>query len=303
MRLRPTHLPVNPWENMPGYGNVYLLTRMADVRGSGYSVLDIQETSQVLRLAPRTVRDYVRRCCQYGLFRHIQWNGNNEVKIFYSALAKVATAYSGPGGCRVLVRPKDLCNKKAIIVEAIAKTRQKRSFYQQFKEQQAKQGTKKPRMNSIGQVFGSGSSLYARGTSPILFRTQRFTFVTSEFTVFGTSQPAIALEMGRHERTARRRLSNAYRQRLTDRTRVEMEPLKRAQLAIQTRMSPDMLDFVQGQSFDADPFFKAYGQVWKPARTLYWSNLEVKGQKRLNNQISRLVEQGFCLWVPKPMEA
>lgn len=294
MQTRPTWLPVKTWEALPGYGNLYVLTRMLDVSGSGHVWVSVDWAAKQLGLKRRTVIDYVRRCHQYGLFRSIRWQGDF-VHIYYSSLPKVACAYSGPGGCRVLVEPGEVKFKKAMIAEAVAKTKQNQSYYLQHKEQQAKQGTKKPRMNTLEQVFGSGSSHYAGGKSPVLRRTQRFTFVISEFPLFGASQPIMAAEINRHERTVRRRLSKQYRESLATRHQADLPPLNRAQLAIQTRLSPDALWFYQSQSFDAEHYFTAFGRVWRPACTLYWSELPIKGQRRLNHQISRLQQRGCSL--------
>jgi FixJ family two-component response regulator len=38
----------------------------------------------------------------------------------------------------------------------------------------------------------------------------------------------------------------------------------------------------QAESFGTDHYFEAFGQVWKASCTLYWSDLWVKAQKRLN---------------------
>jgi hypothetical protein len=288
---RQIWVPVKTWENLPGWGNLYVLARMLDPSGCGHAWLPINWAVDQLGLKRRTVIDYVRRCNQYGLFRKTRWRGD-WVHVYYSSIAKVACHYSGPGGCRVLVGPEHLKFKKAIIPEAIVKAKQQQSFWKQREEQKATQGTRKPQMNTLGQVFGSESSHYAGGKSPILRRTQRFTFVSAEFTAFGVSQPTIADEMGRSERTVNRRLSNTYRQSIAARYQAELAPLNRAQLAVQTPLSPDMVQFASSESLEPDSCIRAFGQVWKPGCTLYWSGLEVKGQRRLNNQISALQVQG-----------
>jgi hypothetical protein len=133
---------------------------MLDVSGCGHAWLSIEWAVAQLGLKRRTVIDYVRRCNQYGLFPAIHWQGDC-VHVYYSSMAKVAYHYSGPGGCRVLVGPEHLKFKKAIIPEAIVKAKQQQSFWKQREEQKAKQGTRKPRMNTLGQVFRSESSHYA----------------------------------------------------------------------------------------------------------------------------------------------
>lgn len=225
---------------------------MLDISGCGHAWLPINWVADQLGLKHRTVIDYVRRCKQKVLFRKIHWQGD-WVHVYYSSMAKVACHYSSPSGCRVLVGPEHLKFKKAIIPEAIAKAKQEQSLWKQQEEQKAKQGNRKPRMNTLGQVFRSGSSHHAGGKSPILRRTQRFTFVSAEFTAFGISQPTIANEMGRSERTVNRRLSNAYRQFLAARHQAELAPLNRAQLAVQTSLSPDMLQFARSESSGHDP--------------------------------------------------
>lgn len=288
MQVRPAWIPVKAWEALPGYGNVYLLVRMLDLKGSGWASLSVAQAAEILNLSPRTVVDYVRRCCQHGMFRSLRWDGQNHVQVFYSSLPKVAYAYSSSGGCRVLVEPENLKFKKAIVIEAIAKSKQQQSFYKQHKEQQTKQNKKKPRMNTLGQVFGKESSCYAGGTSPILRRTQRSTFVDSSFTVFGTSQLTIAASVGRSERTVRRRLSSQYREDLASRHQKDLTVLKKTQLAIKTKISPEMLQFQRSESLNGDNYFEAFGQVWRAGCTLYWSDLQIKGQKHLNKLMNRL---------------
>ncbi|MBE9113959.1 hypothetical protein IQ273_31810 [Nodosilinea sp. LEGE 07298] len=302
MRVRPAWIPVKAWEALPSYGNVYLLVRMLDLKGSGWASLSIVQAAEILNLARRTVVDYVRRCRQYGLFRSLRWDGPNHVRVFYSSLPKVAHAHSSSGGCRVLVEPENLKLKKAIVVEAIAKSKQQQSFYKQHKEQQTKQNRKKPQINTLSQVFGKESSHYAGGTSPILRRTQRFTFVDSLFTIFGTSQPTIAASVGRSERTVRRRLSNQYREALAIRHQKDLTVLKRTQLALKTEISPEMLRFQRSESFSQDNFFEAFGQVWRAGCNVYSSDLQIKGQRRVNKHVTRLEESVDLLEESTPLK-
>ncbi len=285
MQVYQAWIPVKAWEALPSYGTVYLLARMLDPKGSGWATLSVAQAAETLNLSKRTVIDYVRRCRQCGLFRSIQWHGPDHVRVFYSSLPKVAHAYSSSGGCRALVEPKDLKFKKAIVVEAIAKSKQQQSFYKQHKEQQTKQNKKRPQMNTLGQVFGKESSHYAGGTSPILRRTQRFTFVDSSFTVFGTSQRTIGASIDRSERTICRRLSNRYRESLASRHQEDLKGLNRTQVVVKKEITPKMLQFQRSESLERDTYFEAFGQVWQTRCTVYWSDLPIKGQKRKNKHI------------------
>ena len=161
-------------------------------------------------------------------------------------------------------------------------------------------------MNMLGQVFGSASSLNASGgTSPVLRRTERFTFVRGNLTRFGASQPTIAVRLNRHERTARRRLSKTYRAKRQERVGEGLLTLNRAQIVVQTNVASKTFRFEQAQNpFDAFLGFEAYGRVWRICLNLYGSSLEVKGQKRLNNQIHRLdLLDGFTLPCKPNLEA
>jgi hypothetical protein len=155
--------------------------------------------------------------------------------------------------------------KKAIIVEAIAKSVQEHSYYKQREYQKTQQQRKNPYMNTLGQVFGPASSLNASGgTSPVLRRTERFTFVRGNFTRIGASQPTIAGWLNRHERTARRRLSKTYRAKLQERVGEGLASLNRAQIVVQTNIAPEAFRFEQAQTpFDTFRGFEAYGRVWR----------------------------------------
>lgn len=281
-------IPVKAWEDFSGYANVYLYAGLQDKPGSGRAVLDIQSMASVLDLSPRTCRDYVRRCRQYGFFRWIEWSGADQVKVYYSALDRMIALYSGPGNCQVQVGESDLMFKKAIIVEAIAQNKQEQSYYNRIQEIKGPRQYRDSRVLTVGAVFGGRSSVNASGASRhIMFRTTRFTLVSADAPTIGASLPTIAAQLGRSPRTASRRLSNRYRQRLADRHQSPLAPLPRVQLA-KDAGPQELAQHLASESFGENNLILAFGRAWKPGCNVYLPNIDTKGQKRRNKRIAAL---------------
>jgi|GEM_PF-6623127 len=286
---RPIKFPVHAWEDFPAYANVYLYARMSDIEGAGHVTISVSQAALDLNLAPRTIEDYIRRCRQYEYFRHIEWLTKDLCHVYYASLAKVIATKSTIGGeVQTLLSPGDLKFKKAVIVEAAIASKQDQSFYQAKEYQKTRQETNKPAMVTVDQLFNEDRSSVNAGGNPLIkYKTNRFTFVDSQFPNFGASTITIASMLGRSARTIQRRLSNQYRQLLSNRHQQDLPVLPRTQLA---KESGDafVVAAMNDENLTPDPFIYFKSKAWVPLCNVYQTDILTFGMRRINNRARKL---------------
>lgn len=288
MDARLQWMPVQGWEDLPSYANVWLYARFMDEPGQGRTVLNITHMADTLHLSRRTIKDYVRRCREKGYFRWISWVSSDWVEVSYTGLPKVIATKSGPGNLQAHIGLADLKHKKAILVAAIAKSKQEQSYHNVWEGIEAPKEFRGYHMLSYDEVFGGRASVTASGgRSFVQFRTRRFTFVKAETPTFGASIPTMAKEIGRSPRTVRRRLSASYRAKLSTRLGSKLDPIRKTQIAVD--VGPEAAaKFFASESLGRDrELITAFGRSWRPGCNIYQIDLDTRGQKRLNRKIRR----------------
>lgn len=261
---------------------------MSDLEGAGHVTISVKQAAIDLHLAPRTIKDYIRRCKQFGYFRHIEWLTDDLCHIYYSSLPKVIAAKSTFGECQTLLSPEDLKFKKAIIVEAAIASKQAQSFYKAKEAQRTRQETNKPTMVTVDELFnGDRSSVNAGGNPLIKYKTNRFTFVDSQFPHFGASTTTIGNLLGRCARTIQRRLSARYRQLLSQRHQQDLPALPKTQLAKEFG-DASVVAAMNDENLTPDPFIYYKSKAWVPLCNVYQTDIFTKGQRRINNRVKKL---------------
>ena len=283
---------IQAWEHLPSHGNAYLYARLLDEAGTGCVDIDLKVMSIDLALAPRTCKDYLRKCVNEGFLRRIQWI-DGKARVFYSAMFKVlADRRMVNNLLRDRLSIGDLKHKKVIIARAAAQLKQDQS---QYCREEITVGTREkgrnPNVPQPSSFFaGRASSNASGGNSFVQFRTKRFTFVKASTPIYGASQDTIAAVIGRSPRTARRRLSVPYARSLASRLGSDLTPTPKMQLAIDVGPAA-IADFDRAENFGSTRLIQAFGRSWEPRCNLYLCDRELKGCGRLNKKIKRFLNR------------
>jgi len=91
---------------------------------------------------------------------------------------------------------------------------------------------RKPSVNAGGTVLKRKSKRRKRRNKALIYRGKRFTLAHPDAPLFGATQKAIGLEIGRARKTVSRRLSNSYREKVAKKYKITIKPLQRTQVLI-----------------------------------------------------------------------
>lgn len=290
MDPRQTTPSMTAWEQFPAHGNTYLYARILDWGvGEGCVEIDVKVMATDLALAPRTCKDHIRKCNREGFFRTIEWlDGGKRVRVYYSAMVKVL---ADRGITENLVASditiEDLKHKKVAIAAVMAKYKQEQSRHCCEESTPGKYKGRNPNVKSVGAFFGGRTSfMTSGGTSPVQFRTKRFSFVPATTAVYGASQDSIAAALGRSTRTIRRRLSAPYARKLAARFDSDLKPIPKMQIAVDVGPAA-IADFDRAENFGSTRLIQAFGRSWNPKCNLYWVDFDLRSCGRLNRGIQR----------------
>lgn len=227
--------------SLPRYHLLYFIARSADEQGSGKVIFDIKDLVEACDRTRPTVNQWIKDCCANGLFRYCEWITRSTVIIYYRNLDDICLAKGiGDVGESTWV-PLEVFRSSLHVwsSEVTAMCLQDQSYYRLYEQESKKQQTKKPKVNTLADVFGpkakemhtsdflpslSKDGAGGTGKSPV-FAANRCCFVDSDFTLWGGSQDTIAKRAGLTPRTIQKHFSDDYRDVKG------LEPLKKYQLA------------------------------------------------------------------------
>lgn len=216
------------FETSPKCYLLYFLLRSIDKEGSGQVTFDIKDLTKAVDRSRPTVNQWIKDCCQYGLFRYCRWITRSTVTIYYTSLSDVALSQGIDDIGESTWVPLEVY-RNALHVwtsEVKAMHLQQQSYHQMVKEQAKKQQRKNPRVNTHSDIFndkplklhtsdfldalskegvgGTGKALVSVG--------DRCVFVGPDFTPWGGSQEKIAKNLNKTARTVQRHFSATYRE-------------------------------------------------------------------------------------------
>lgn len=90
---------------------------------------------------------------------------------------------------------------------------------------------RRPSVNAGGTV-PKKKKRRKRRNKALIYRGKRFTLARPDAPLFGATQKAIGLEIGRAPKTISRRLSNSYREKVAKKYKIPIKPLQRTQVLI-----------------------------------------------------------------------
>lgn len=216
------------FETSPKCYLLYFLLRSTDTQGSGEVTFDIKDLTKAVDRTRPTVNQWIRDCCQYGLFRYCRWITRSKVTVYYTNLTDVALSQGIDNIGESTWVPLEVFRNSLHVwtSEVKAMSLQHQSFYRMYEEQSKKQQRTKPRVNTHADIFNrkpqdlntfdffkalSKDKSERTYTDPV-FLGDRCAFVSPSFTTWGGSQTTIASRLDKTTRTVQRHFSAAYRE-------------------------------------------------------------------------------------------
>lgn len=202
-------------ESLPACGILWWYGRIVDSAGVGRVELDLSVVCADLDRSYKTVRQYVRDCEKLGLIRGLSVEGRR-VSFHYISIVNACLLASRRAarpigiGTTYEISISELKHTKFLNAEACAMHNQQKSHYAMVDERKKRENSKHVKVDSLGDVFKPLQSV-SRGQT-LIYRTDRYAFMSEEFTLFGANLESNADSLGRTARTAQRRLSNSYRE-------------------------------------------------------------------------------------------
>lgn len=283
---------------LPSHYKTYMAIRSADTLGSGHVTLDVKEISKKLDIQRQTVTLHLKKCCEDGLFYHIDWQSRHIVHVYYVCLSKVVRAKGiDDVGLETLVPLETFrTHLRTWLFECEMMNAQNQSYYRMVEEQSRIQNTNHPKVPTLKQIFEKRgrkprqSSDFMPGASaknPI-YAAIRCLFAHYGFPMFGAKQESVAEKIGFSSRTLSRHFSHTWREERG------IDDLTKYQLCVATGMNPNELKTMKG-SFayppECDRLFRVgRGEgaiVFWAGCNLYDSKVTFKCQSRTRKRVKK----------------
>lgn len=196
---------------------IWLLAKWYDTEGKGHHKFTLYAASTLLRRKQSTIRAWLREAKQKGLIRYYTYTQDGYIKVYYSALWKVAVGAGledlGP------VARINLCDVNNLNITA---TQIEKQHVQRQSEHIARK-TECDRLISLGKSPEEAKALSrtikadqlltqpCENLERVLCANTSTIFVSENFNTYGANNEKVAETMGIHPVTVSRHLSNSYR--------------------------------------------------------------------------------------------
>lgn len=175
--------------------------------GSGRAEFSLDDASAIFRRSVKTIQRWLTDGKRYGFFRDYRTT-QGRVTVYHASLFRICQKLGLPSWGVVAEIPiSDLGNAKLIATEVTTQQLQQGSRY--LAQTEAKRNGFSSKLREPEKLLTSSET--APGALVQHISKTRI-FVGERFIPYGVSQQKIAQNLGRHERTVRRRLSDSYRQ-------------------------------------------------------------------------------------------
>lgn len=204
--------------------------RGLDHKGSGWARFSLSEAAATLKVTIATIRRHLREGKRAGFINWFLTKGGIATAAYASREKVCFKLGLDDFGAVAEVYLTDLSASKELAAEVEAISMQRSS--QLLARKESKRNTApirdilNPSLNAQTSDGDGSKAEVSWGTrSSVLWIGDRYTFVGSDFVTYGASQAGIGKRMDRHERTIKRRLSAAQRDKKG------LHPLHRKQIA------------------------------------------------------------------------
>jgi len=299
-KLPLVRFPVRLFKHFGGLMRVWLLARRFDIsrwkhrghsKGCGIGKFSLTAASIILNRDPKTILGLLREAKKSGLIRNYKKSGD-WVKVFYSSLEKAITlADLEKLGPITAIEVDELKNLHIIATEVETQHLQRAAIYRQRQEevQQIKKAGGSD-LQQPTQLIAPTALLHpCEKPARVLARSDRFTYVKSDFRPYGGSQKAIAQAREISTSTASRHLSNGYRL-VTSPVRgfrEKLPPLVKTQVMERLPLPKNMptkLCLEEG-------LVSMFGEWWKPHCNVYAINHRLVSGRRRRGRIQAAIDK------------
>lgn len=263
------------------YSRLWMYLRSLDTKGRGWVETTVTKCSEDLGLSRPTIKRYIRtglngHSIKHGekvlwvqYFRYVVKDGDT-VRISYISLNKVCMQLELEDyGAIAEVPHFQLKASKELATHLTVEARQRASRYEAKRESKVKlvdpnylTQFSHPCESSKRRI-PPGKRLAGRGQlAEVIYIGRKKTFVTQDFVLFGTSQQGTGEQMGRHQSTINRRLSNSRR------LRKGLDRLERRQLAVRSSKA-EYDENRMDDKVDDKPFMRLGDKYFRLATNIY----------------------------------
>ena len=191
--------PAELLDRLPACGNTWLILRAMDVSGRGIVEIGSSAIADSLSTSVGTIRNHITQGKKLGLYRAVKHLGGQVYRFYLcNAIAVCWSLGVERTNSVVWIGPTEICRRKIIATEAVAKVLQDRSAWRAYEGQ-------KKRIRTKLENFVD-ASVPCRG--PLLHRGSRYAFIRDSVPVYGASQEGIGKMLERSKATVTRRLRN-----------------------------------------------------------------------------------------------
>jgi hypothetical protein len=269
---------------------LYYYLRAKDTKGSGWYDVSLDTVSRDLQISIYALRRWIKSGLDLKLFHAAIRYKVGVVRVWYSCVVNVCIQNGiADIGAIAKIDMSALGELKYIATHAQALLLQHQSRYREAKK--SKKCDRARKTFDPSEVISSSLC-----TGPILFRRGRLIFLRRSHLPYGGSQRRIAWELGRHESTIQRRLSDSYRRRHG------IDPIPKVQLLAAAKVVETFLParltpirrILPGQSIVEVPGLGKF----RRCTNLYSENLELISARRLRSRLK--VRSQPSVWDNQP---
>lgn len=196
---------------------IWLLAKWFDQEGSNNGKFTIYAASQLLRRKPSTIQRWLREAKQKGLIRQYHFTPDGYIKVFYSALWKVAVeAGLSDLGPVARINLCDINNLTIVATQIEKQFGQKQSAYAASRteyDRLIEQGKEPELARKLSKIIEPNQLLTqpCESLKRVLCGNNDTLYVSEGFNPYGVNGETIAKVRDIHPGTVSRHLSNAYR--------------------------------------------------------------------------------------------
>lgn len=289
-----------------GQLRIWLLARRYDLSrwanpggkptGSGIGQFTLTGASKILGLKKDSIRKLLNETKKSGLIRHYDQTGD-KIKIYYTSLEKaIAIAGVEKLGPLAAIKVDDLKHLHIFATEVEAQHLQRATIYRQRQEevQQIKKSEGCDPQQPTQLIAPTALLHPCEQPARVLARSDRFTYVKSDFPFYGGSQKAIANRRGISRATVSRHLSNRYRLAASPVRgfREELPPIVKTQVMEHLPLLKNM----PAKLCQEDGLVSMFGEWWKPHCNVYAINHRLVSARRRRSRIQSTIDkQALCV--------
>lgn len=263
---------------LPAHYKAVLYTRLQDENGSGHAIVKIKAASKALGQTAGNVRNMFKKAMELGYIRSMTKLERGIYLVYYTAGFKIAIAEGLDGaGQGFLLGEYQLPHLTTYAIEATLSGGQEQSRW--MAEHQKDRSIQRLEDD---RIFEWNSSDFGRGKGFILGVGEDRAWVDLDFATYGMTQETAAKRLDISDRTVRRHVSTANREKVNEKAAIEGTPmlsdLDKRQV-MRRRKDISRTKFVESQAFcsdfDAVPLLLYGNFVWECCPNVYKSDLEL----------------------------